>query len=322
MKYQLLGALLCCLSLSLCRAQEAPDAPSLPVTDETYRIRVQNVQYGRVEASVDGGAHYLLIGRVLRPATAPGLDKTAKARGLVVRSGTDGIAFSIAPNEVLRLRPRSPSIKAVKGAKGVASKTFWPASETSAIVTNLNAAQDIFSNALLAPPKSAVRLQSEPRDLETFPEGYAPSEQDTFVLLVKLPLPKPAPGAPSASDAERTETRKADVRQRIEAQGKQYADTAIARANAERRSVVTGMLTLRARLPKGEPDPITAVTYYVDGDMVAAQNVSPFTYAWDTTRVENGEHVVEIRALNSRASVITRARALVVVRNMTSGQGP
>src|SRR5579862_3428599 len=33
-----------------------------PQTQETYRLRVENVEFGRVEVSTDGGQHYVLLG--------------------------------------------------------------------------------------------------------------------------------------------------------------------------------------------------------------------------------------------------------------------
>jgi hypothetical protein len=105
------------------------------------------------------------------------------------------------------------------------------------------------------------------------------------------------------------------VLKRIETLAQAYAAGAVARAKAERRTVASGILTLRAKLPTGEPDPIAAVTFSVEGDVVSAQNVPPFVYAWDTRRVPDGEYLVEIRALNGRAALISHARALVAVHN-------
>src|SRR5579859_6491644 len=50
-------------------------APATSV--ETYRLRVQNFLYGRVEVSVDGGRHYLLLGRVRHPAISAAPDSSA-----------------------------------------------------------------------------------------------------------------------------------------------------------------------------------------------------------------------------------------------------
>src|SRR5579859_5414054 len=63
-----------------------------PQSQETYRLRVENVEYGRVEVSVDGGRHYLLIGRVVQAAEQQAADAEAVQPGVVARSGGDGLA--------------------------------------------------------------------------------------------------------------------------------------------------------------------------------------------------------------------------------------
>ena len=117
---------------------------------------------------------------------------------------------------------------------------------------------------------------------------------------------------------QRPEATAAQIRQiveRVKSLADAYAADAIFRARAARHVIVAGTLTLKARLPQDEPDPIAAVIYAIDGDVVAAQNTPPFSYDWDTHRVPNGEHVVEIRALNAGGVTLTKARSLVVVRN-------
>jgi hypothetical protein len=141
-----------------------------------------------------------------------------------------------------------------------------------------------------------------------FPDAYAPTEEDVFVFLVSL-------SPPAGADAQHMTAWKQALDQRIAKLGESYAAQAAVRARAEKRLVVSGLLTLRAKLPANEPDPIAAVTYTIDGNVVAAQNTPPFTHTWDTRQVANGEHVVEIRALNGRGSLLTRAIALIVVEN-------
>lgn len=283
--------------------EEVPPAPSVKPLTETYRLRVQNARYGRVEVSTDGGRAYVLVGRVLRAATAPGLDKTARQSGAVLRSSTYGLAFSIAPNEALKLRPRADTLARASAPP-----------ETSSIVTNLDVKSGLFGD-LIPPPRTPVHLQAGTGETVPLPESYAPGEDDAYVFLVTLPPPPASTGAQTASDEQRLTEWKKTVHKRIEEMGKNYADSAIARARAEKRAVVTGTLTLRAKLPDKEPDPIQIVTYAIDGDFVAAQNTPPFVYAWDTTRVSDGEHTIEIRAHNARGVLLTRARALVVVAN-------
>ena len=109
--------------------------------------------------------------------------------------------------------------------------------------------------------------------------------------------------------------RLADLRRRIADLAEQYSARTMARAREARRTVVSGIVALRAKLPSGEPEPIAAVTYSIDGDIVSSQNTFPSAFGWDTTKLPNGEHVVEVRALSRFATVITRVRTLVVVNN-------
>ena len=105
------------------------------------------------------------------------------------------------------------------------------------------------------------------------------------------------------------------LQERVTALGQAYTTQSIARARQERRSIVSGTLNLKAKLPEGEPDPIAYVTYAIDSRMVSTQNVAPFTFDWDTRQTTDGEHVVEVRALNRNGHMITQKRALVVVQN-------
>jgi hypothetical protein len=171
------------------------------------------------------------------------------------------------------------------------------------MVTDIPVDRSIFGS-LIPPAGTVVRMQNPAGEPEPIPAGYSPSESDVFVLAVTLPK---ASAAGQKSVAERLETL-----------GKMYAADSVTRARAAKRKVVSGTLTLQAKLPEGEPDPIEAVTYMANGELLAAQNTPPFSYAWDTRTVADGEHIVEIRAFNKTGRLITRVRALVVVQNSPS----
>lgn len=297
-------------TVTLRQEQDVPPVPTSPA--ETYRLRIENAPYGRIEISTDMGEHYVLIGRVIHPATAPASEKTALKASVVVRNTPEDLIFSIAPGKALHLHAQPPRGNFKKDRKHpvvAASSPPGPA----VLATNLSPHQGLF-DGLLPPPGSPARIQFGPRDLSEFPEGYTPGSDDVFVFPVTLPTPRAA-GPVSASAAPPAADSKETVRKRIQALGQAYAADAPERARKEKRMVVSGTLTLRARLPSGEPDPIAAVIYAVDGDMVAVQNTGPFTYPLDTRRFPNGEHVVEIRALTARNGLISRARALIVVQN-------
>jgi hypothetical protein len=318
----LIGALLflglLCVGRAFAQTHEGepPPAPSIASLGETYRLRVENTLYGRVELSFDGGATYTLVGRVLHPARTVGADPTAKEPGVVLRSEGHGLAFSVGPNRILKLRPNSPPSSTRPNPRHKAPASPPPAAEPSAIQTNLEPASGLFGD-LLPPAHTSVRLQSSSHSqaLLPIPPDYALIPEDVFVFSVLLPRPAPPPGAVALSEPERASQWHETVRKRIEDLGAAYAAGILPRAQAERRTVANGTLTLQVKLPAGEPDPISVVIYLIDGDMVAAQNREPFTYAWDTRRVPDGEHVIEIRALNRDSRVLTQTRKLVVVDN-------
>lgn len=301
-------ALLCCLARPSAPAQ----SPSPVAAGEAFRIRIQNTRYGDIAFSPDGGAHYYLLGRVLRPAMELTNEPGAEQAGAVLRSGPAGIALAILPGRTLKLLPRAGSGPSRRALKGI--HTASPSASVSGLQTDFAAGTGLFAE-LLPALSSVVRLEKEPGALAAFPEGYAPRDGDTLVIRAALPADTPLPGAPEAAHSQRTVDFRLEIRRKIQALAARYEEEAVSRALRERRTVVTGYLTLQPKLPTGEPDPVTIVTYVVDGEVAAAQNVQPFLYRWDTRQAADGEHVVEIRGLSAQARLVTRAVALVVVAN-------
>jgi hypothetical protein len=290
--------LMLCLSVSGAVAQDdVKEAPSLRQAGEIYRVRVQNVELGSVEMSVDGGLHYALIGRVQRPALAVLTERGGAPAGIVLRAGPAGIAFTVGAGHVVKLRPQ-PHAVILRGERAP-----HPPGPTlpSEIVTNMTEGVGLFGD-LLPATGATVHLQTSAQQLTALPANHSLSPDDVFVFIVT----RTATGAATDPNALQTE---------VAALARDYRASAVARARAEQRTVAAGTLTLRAELPTGEPDPIAAVTYNVDDDLIAAQNVGPYSFAWDTRHVPDGEHVVEISALNRNGAVITHVRALIVVNN-------
>lgn len=299
---------------SVLAGQNAPSVSDLP--NESYRLRVENIRYGRVEMSADGGEHYVLVGRVARPATKKATDKTAKTAGVLLRVSGNGLVFSVAPGRTLSLRPeQTPALPGDEPHGRHLPPSFT--ADPSAILTNLSPDQGLFGD-LLPPTSSPAYIQFGTSDLSSFPDGYALGDGDVFVFVVTLPTPKSA-SSPSLTSIQPVQPtlawKNAATLKRIQTLGQAYEAGAVARARAEKRVVVSGTLTLRANIPAGEPDPVAAVTYLVDGDMIAVQNVAPYDYALDTHRFPDGEHVVEIRAVSGHSSLISKVRALIVVQN-------
>jgi len=298
-------AVLLCLAPQA-RGQETPPAApdtAVPTSRETYRLRVENARYGRIELSIDNGEHFLLIGRVVKPATVTA-PTTAVQAGSIVRSSGDGLAFTVATGQMLKILPATNAM--IRGK-----------APDSVIVTDLKPHTGLFGD--VCPPTGTSAMQQTARgEWKPFPNGVTPTEDDTFGFVVVLPLTHGASGilplVPDLTPIVRL-AKLAEVRKKLTALSEQYTGQALARARESKRSIVSGVVILRAKLPTGEPEPITAVTYSIDGDTVSAQTTLPSAYGWDTTRAANGEHIVEIRALSKYATVITRVRVLVLVDN-------
>ncbi len=301
---------------SPCAAQdEAPAAPDTAVATsrDTYRLRVENAQFGRIEVSVDGGERFLLIGRVTKPATLAAPDPLSRESGYIVRSSGDGIAFAVAAGQVLKLLPVGDTPPRGKVPD-------------CAILTDIKVRTGIFGECL--PPVGAEALQEVGRSpWRRYPDGLTPTDETVFAFVVTLPSVHGAAdpvavsqSSPAAAPDPALLAKLAEVRKRLAETSEQYAGSAMARARDTKRPVLSGIVALRAKLPVGEPEPIAAVTYSIDGDIVSAQNTFPAAYGWDTARVPNGEHVVEVRALSKYRTVITRVRTLVVVDNAPQEQ--
>jgi len=288
-------------ALRSCQDQ-SPAAPDTAVTTsrDTYRLRIENIQFGRIEVSVDSGETFLLVGRVTKPAILPAQDKTAKQPGVIVRSGGEGICMSIAAGQVIKLLPAAEA-----GSRGKPPDC--------AAVTDIKVRTGIFGE--FAPPAGTPALQQTGRaQWRPYQDGMAPNEDTVFAFIVVLPSVHGSLEPPAQPDAA-TLAKLAEVRKKLAALSEQYVSGAMARARDAGRSIVSGMLTINAKLPPDEPEPISAVSFYVDGDNVSAQNTFPAIYGWDTRRVANGEHVVEVRGLSKYNTVITKVRTLVVVNN-------
>ena len=296
------------------RAQEPPQdevplAPKQGASGELYRLRVENSEYGSVALSVDGGRRYTLIGRVTRPASSGGVEREARTAGTVLRSGGNGLAFAVSLGQTLKLQPgTAPAASARRGGPAASG------SEPAAIITNIAPRTGIFAE-LTPPAGTTVKLELDERLQRTFPTLYQPSQNDAFVFIVAPPGQEKGEGPREKGNAPPGLPSFQELQERVVALGQAYTAQSIARARQEHRSIVTGTLNLKAKLPEGEPDPIAYVTYAIDSRMVSTQNVAPFTYDWDTRQSGDGEHLVEVRALNRNGHVITQKRALIVVQN-------
>ncbi len=287
-------------------SQAQKELSDLPL--DTFLLRIENAKFGRVEASLDGGESYLLLGRVIHPATNASGDKAAKMVGDVFKSGGGSLAFAVAPGQNLKFR-YSPSGR--KGTQiGNRSQTVFSASE---IVADLPTESGTI-NDFLPQAKSKTLLQSGSRGAFKFPSGYYVTLGDKFIFTVPIPSSK-SESAVAASDYVLLRKRKDDFDARILALNKAYDLGALERAKREKRRIVSGRLKFLPKLPEDEPEPIVAVSYSIDGDVIALHNSLPSVFNWDTHNISNGEHVVEVRGLSKYDTVVTSIRFLIVVNN-------
>lgn len=261
---------------------------------ELFRLRVENTEYGRIDVSTDGGKRFRLLGRVTQPAAKPMVDKSANTVGVVLRNTKDYFTFSVALGQSLILAPQRTPTKKGKGG------TYPNLPKESTLQTNLPKTHPLFGE--FAPAvQTPLRLQVAQGVATDLPDNFLLSEESVFIFIV--------------SKTERGSSSKEQIAPRWDLLADSYQAGAIARAKANRLNIITGILTLKPKLPNGEPDPIVYVTYFIDGEQVAAQNTVPFSFDWDSKQAQNGEHVVEIRALNRQGTLLTKAKIIVVVNN-------
>ncbi len=84
-------------------------------------------------------------------------------------------------------------------------------------------------------------------------------------------------------------------------------------AQAGRVPLVNGLLTVNANPTNSSS--VAFVRMYVEGVVKGFTNVAPFAVAWDTTRVPDGEYLIEVEALNSTWGVLATTHRRVYVLN-------
>jgi hypothetical protein len=82
----------------------------------------------------------------------------------------------------------------------------------------------------------------------------------------------------------------------------------VVRASAPRE--VAGALALRARVSGGKP---RQVLLYVDGKRVDHDRSSPFVFSWNSTRVPDGTHALELRVTSRDGRTATKRLTVTVV---------
>ncbi|MDO8682755.1 MAG: Ig-like domain-containing protein [Armatimonadota bacterium] len=99
---------------------------------------------------------------------------------------------------------------------------------------------------------------------------------------------------------------------------KSKRDDLISAASAPAQTV-SGILTIRAEVKNNAP--LNYVEVCIDGQVVALTNSIPYSYDWDTTTVNNGEHIIEARGADQFGNIVTRKSTRVIVKNGSKSSG-
>ena len=251
---------------------------------ETLRLRISNSFLGSVEASADGGATWVTIARVQHPAVdfSPYEGKEAAS---VVRSSSNGYAIATGTGHIFKVVPNT-------------SKANM---DPTAIVLNTSVKSWPFTE-LLPPKGSLVQLQSGQR-IKPIPADYNPANEESLLIFISHPGVSPEAAKTIINDC-----------------ASQYDAAVKSRLLLSKKSPTTGILTINVNLP--EEEKIAALTYYVDGALIGIQNAKPFLLRQDTRKWKNGEHLIEVKAVDNSGAKITSRRTLVYVENDPKIQQP
>jgi hypothetical protein len=244
---------------------------------ETYRLRVANTLYGAVEVSVDEGKTWSLFSRVQKAALGAS-EGGAFITPSIERASGNGIAFSIGGRRLLKVLPDLPANY----------------KNGSAIVVSNPVSAGIF-NELMPPIGASVRLMISKREAD-LPTDFIPHDGDIFVIRVTQ--------TPAATDKLPELAKKLADR---------YKEAIANKLRAQGKKPTNGTLTVSVNVATGEK--LSALTYYLDGEVVAIQNQPPFQLKLDTRRWPNGEHVLEARAVDNNGAVLTQKKTLLYVEN-------
>jgi hypothetical protein len=164
-----------------------PPTFTAPASVEAWRIRIDNNVDGPIDVSSDGGSHWLLIGRVINPATRVlqgylaagyaqiGTVAATAVHGIRIRLGSTSTAYP----DMINIVPKEFAVTPVYFGGHIAG--------ASGIYTDIPAGKSLFRE--LAPYVGTVTyLQSGDGVLHPLSEIYTPQINDILVLIVRRPV--------------------------------------------------------------------------------------------------------------------------------------
>jgi hypothetical protein len=245
---------------------------------EVFRARIVLLPLGTISISVDGGARYTTIGRVislpkrLMASQGTRASATRKSKGLwlLQHSEKDGVELA---------------------AAGVVSPT--------ALATDIPADGGLFRD--FGANVSGRLMLQEGHVAYSMPPGYRYKPGDVWVLQVLV--------------ADETQAR--SIREMVAAALPEESRAAIQRSlqrgNQANLPVVKGTLNLEVSARYAER--VKFVFFSADGYLTGTSNVLPTIFRWDSTQVADGEYVVEARAVDAEGRELALVRKRVLVKN-------
>ena len=166
-----------------------------PIPDgmqELFRIRIENKAGGTIGISTDGGARYIVTGKVLRPAATTDLGHSASVyahKSAISAVAVHGIRIRIGDPRQGDRFPRAISI-VPREFRYVPIGYGGHVPGDSGIYTDIPSGQSIFRN--LAPRVDSPVYLELGKDLLPIPDDYMPKDGDAYVISVQAPLVSPA----------------------------------------------------------------------------------------------------------------------------------
>ncbi len=257
--------------------------PMATAQEEAFRVRLVLLPGGTVSVSVDGGARFTTIGRIVALPQRQNSSRLPARTAVLSGNGMWQLQYD---------EERSVALAASGVSAPHALRTDIP-----------------IQSVLFRPLRGGAQvrlLYQEGRLAFSLPPGYRYRVGDVWVLQVLAP------------DAEQA----GEIRRAVTAVLPEEAQDAIRRsvqrAEREKLPVVEGVLNLEVTARYAERVQFVFLT--VDGYPVGTANVLPTVFRWDSTQVADGEYVLEARAVDREGRELALVRKRVLVRNSASSR--
>ncbi len=236
-----------------------------------------------MEISDDKGASWTLIGRVDRAASEV-KQGSVLDQPEVERASKYGFALATGFGKMIRILP--DGVKARK--------------DNAALLVNLPIGGPLFST--LSPSIGSEWMIGSGKYLIKPNKDFVPEPNKVYIILVKY-------------DASRQPSMAMNIRHA----GDYYSALSLRRLIDRGGKPCSGWLTVQAHPAQG--DKPFACIFSLDGGQSKISNTYPFSCRWNTKLFKNGEHLIEIKAMNSSGAVLSTVKYLVYFLNKRASAG-